>query len=254
MKRRDAFTLTELLVLAPITAMLGGLVLASLSGAQQTFQGAACLSNLRQWGLALGMYCSDYHDYIPDTGGATIPIDTDLNINAWFNVLPSYIGNPPLTNLYNAGKIPVPGVKSVFMCPALGPSDLYYTPNMANPFFAYAMNRLLNGVLSQATENALYKRSVTVFPSRTVFMCDAESGTHHNYMYTDGGFLASYTPIHNGGDNFVFVDGHAEWISFSVYNDGFTPGSEAASSEWIKTRLIYWFPCSICDKNCTPRG
>jgi prepilin-type processing-associated H-X9-DG protein len=252
MKRHDAFTLTELLALAPITAMLGGLVLATLSGAQQTFQGAACLSNLRQWGLAFAMYANDYNNYVVNEGGETVPLDQDYNINAWFNVLPSYIGNPPLTNLYNAGKIPLPGTKSVFMCPALVSSNLTYSPNMTNAFFAYAMNRVMNGV-TDLCPNALYKRSVAVFPSRTVLMCDAESGASHVDPYTDGGFLATYTPIHNGGDNFLFVDGHADWVSYSVYNDGFPPGTHSAYTEWLKPKQIYWFPCSTCDVDCEPK-
>jgi prepilin-type processing-associated H-X9-DG protein len=124
---------------------------------------------------------------------------------------------------------------------------------MTNAFFGYEINRVMTGVLGWCP-NALYKRSVAVFPSRTVLMCDAQCGGGHLYPSTDGGFLAECAPIHNGGDNFVFVDGHAEWISYSTYNDGFTPGTEDASTEWIKTRLIYWFPCSTCDKNGVPRG
>ena len=68
MKRRDAFTLTELLVIVPIIALLGTLMLASLDDAKQTLQAAARLNNKRQWGLAFGLYCNDYHDYMPYEG------------------------------------------------------------------------------------------------------------------------------------------------------------------------------------------
>jgi prepilin-type N-terminal cleavage/methylation domain-containing protein/prepilin-type processing-associated H-X9-DG protein len=249
------FTLIELLVVIAIIGILAAMLLPALNKAREKANAVACISNMHQWGLALGMYCDDWNDYVPDEGGTGDALDSGYNVHAWFNVLGSYIGAPALTNLYHQNKIPVPGMKSVYMCPSLKSTELTYTPTMASGFFAYAMNRLMTGIIASCRdESALYKRSVAVFPSQTVFLSEAESGSHHNYMYTDGGFLAEYTPIHLGGDNFLFVDGHAEWISFSVYNDGFTPGSEDASSEWIKTRLIYWFPCSICDKNCTPRG
>ena len=76
MKRRDAFTMTEMLVLIPVLALVGTLLLASLGDAKQTVQAAACLSNMRQWGLAMGMYCDDYHDYMPYEGSSASPIDT----------------------------------------------------------------------------------------------------------------------------------------------------------------------------------
>ncbi|HVM61960.1 MAG TPA: hypothetical protein VMV72_13950 [Verrucomicrobiae bacterium] len=252
MKRHGAFSLTELLVLVPILALSGGLVLATLNGAQQTFQGAACLSNLREWGQAFAFYANDYQDYVPHEGGGVQPIDTDYNINAWFNVLPSYIGNPPLTNLYNAGKIPVPGVKSVFMCPALVSSNLTYTPSMANPFFAYQMNRVMTGELAPCPHN-LYKRSIAVLPNKTVLMCDGDGSSDPPYPFTDGGFLARGVPRHNGGDNFVFVDGHADWVAYAAYfNPTIPPGSDTmAGTEWARPRQIYWFPCRTCNKVCS---
>jgi len=36
---------------------------------------------------------------------------------------------------------------------------------------------------------------------------------------------------HSGGDNFVFVDGHAAWESSSVYSNGFPAGTANANSE-----------------------
>src|ERR1017187_7457911 len=95
MKRHDGFTLTELLVLLPIIAMLGTLLFASLDSSKQTLQAAQCLSNIRQWGLAMGMYCNDYHDYIPYVGGAS-PIDVGVNLGACYNILPHYISKTPL--------------------------------------------------------------------------------------------------------------------------------------------------------------
>jgi general secretion pathway protein G len=60
--------MTELLVLVPIISLLGALLLPSLDDAKQTLQAAACLSNMRQWGLAFGLYCNDWNDYMPYEG------------------------------------------------------------------------------------------------------------------------------------------------------------------------------------------
>lgn len=59
------FTLIELLVTIAIVAILAALLLPALSSAKQAGRKAACLSNLRQIGLALTTYAHDNGDLIP---------------------------------------------------------------------------------------------------------------------------------------------------------------------------------------------
>jgi prepilin-type processing-associated H-X9-DG protein len=56
MRRREGFTLVELLVVLGIVMVLSGLALSALAGARKSAQSAMCLSNLRQLAVAATEY------------------------------------------------------------------------------------------------------------------------------------------------------------------------------------------------------
>ncbi|HEY3267513.1 MAG TPA: prepilin-type N-terminal cleavage/methylation domain-containing protein [Armatimonadota bacterium] len=62
---RKAFTLIELLIVIAIFAVLAGLLFPVLSKARERARSAQCISNLRQIGVAVGVYLPDWDDRYP---------------------------------------------------------------------------------------------------------------------------------------------------------------------------------------------
>lgn len=58
--RRPGFTLIELLVVTAIVGGLIGLLLPTMAGARDAARAAACLSNVRQFGVGWTLYAGDY--------------------------------------------------------------------------------------------------------------------------------------------------------------------------------------------------
>ncbi len=66
---RRGFTLTELLVVVAIIAVLAAILMPVLIGARERAWMATCASNLKQIGEAFLLYAPDYDDRLPTPGG-----------------------------------------------------------------------------------------------------------------------------------------------------------------------------------------
>jgi prepilin-type processing-associated H-X9-DG protein len=204
------FTFTELLVAVSVGTMLVGAMLPALNTAQDTMKAAVCLGNMHQWGMAIDLYVADQRDYYPYDGDLNAPPCVDANGRAWFNLLPPYINQPKLCDLYNANTPPTPGMKSIFICPSATNTTVSPTSNI--PYFMYALSTCLHAESPLGSPFNTFRRSRMVSPATTIIFCEEPED---NFPETNGQY--DTVQRHSGGSHFVMGDGHAEWIALSNF-------------------------------------
>ncbi len=246
-----AFTLIELLVVIAIIAILASLLLPTLAKAKQQALQANCVSDLKQWGIAEQMYVNDYKDSLPTDGmgpdgdydGGAAPYGMPLDPSAWFNVLPPYVGEHPLSYYYNQPggvpykKMPFPGGNGskIWNCPS-AQMTVQEAQNIVvgageYGFFSFAQNLDLNkipGTATSATDlgaeypyptmgriSSLAKPSATVLMFDCVFnpVTEIDNGSPEYNSVNPGIRFKSLASRHNKGSVLVFTDGHSKWFS-----------------------------------------
>ncbi|MHB8520141.1 MAG: type II secretion system protein [Limisphaerales bacterium] len=133
-RTRNAFTLTELLIVIAVIGVLAALLLPALSKSRQKALGVYCLNNGRQLMAAMTLYTGDYHDLFPpnpDDGNA-IPghnwCSGDAGVGSPQEFNPDLLKDPGrcLVAPYLSGNF------SVFHCPGDKRTGLYQG---ADPFW-----------------------------------------------------------------------------------------------------------------------
>lgn len=190
--KTSGFTLTEILVVIGIIALLAALIFPAFGRVRQKANEATCLANMRQSGAAILVYVADSDGQFPASRGGNFNWDDEL-------LEREIISDFSLTRQG---------------CPE-SRSTLSAT---------YGYNYMQ---LGNAAEHRIGRRRPIQVekPSETIMLADGHNRpgvTWPNLVYWDNSFwLGDNAPIgHRGGVNIVWVDGHASWMSIEdVYPD-----------------------------------
>lgn len=220
---KRGFTLIELLVVIAIIAILAAILFPVFARARENARKAACMSNLKQIGLAVLQYNQDYDEMYP-----VGRFDTSPSLTFWYNVIAPYIQNT-----------------QVFICPTAG---VILDGSAAYGSGGYGWN--IRGTIAGGNGFGYYEGSWGTpsgsgpvhlsevdEPSTTILITDPASNggnSEPNGYYSIGyeSYISNMPVLHggqvgpfigssyasvavSGGGNYLFADGHVKWLAAS---------------------------------------
>jgi len=190
---RRGFTLIELLVVIAIIAILAAILFPVFARAREKARQTACLSNIKQLGLAVMMYAQDYDER-----------------------LPRHCQQPASGANYTWCKATEPYTKNaqIFQCPNM--ATWRNEANMCGGY-TYNLSRLPDGTTVGCTEQTLARITAPAgLLMITESQDDANAVAWCGYWGRDTNTPdPSYvhpTGRHNEGSNVGYADGHAKWL------------------------------------------
>ncbi len=212
---RHGFTLIELLVVITIISILAAMLLPALKNARDSAKKVACISNLKQIGLALITYANDWNGLAP-------PVNTN----------PAQTTRTWIALLHNNAYLPTPvvGKPTIFVCPSQ--EDKVY----ANYSRAYGMQLdpdagstglKYSWILTEPVKNSngtLGANSLVefIFVADSVLELPGDTGHRKQAYYIFNNPIANDHRIHlrhNGKANVLFGDGHVGSVDRSEFEN-----------------------------------
>jgi len=234
---RHGFTLIELLVVISIVALLIALLLPALAAARETGRQVACLSNLRQWGVAVNLYMSEFDGYLPfDRHLVGTSAAADPTPGVWFNALPPYVQAPSYATYYT-GNVSAKeyAAAHIWWCPSARSKYGVGGTTAAGNAFDYSMNEVLDGThhrgpnygAGATPDNVPHVQSASIPVSSETLIFGERSSRVESLS------IGTVDEIRHGGRyvNMLFLDGNAARFEGRLA-DTVSSGSHGPGDHW----------------------
>ena len=208
-----SFTLIELLVVIAIIALLAALLLPALKGVRDRAKAVSCVSNLRQFGVALNTYAQDNRGYFPYS---YTPWGTVNAANRdWGYYMQPYVG--PLVN-GSSGIDPSKLKNNIAWCPA------HTFASIVGTYSTYSLNGEISGLpiasfTHQASCLLVIDGQVSYATLDTYGYRCSRSIYSNLFVAPPTGSGAQVQSWHFGLVNAVYVDGHVAAVSTNAINN-----------------------------------
>jgi prepilin-type N-terminal cleavage/methylation domain-containing protein/prepilin-type processing-associated H-X9-DG protein len=191
---RKGFTLIELLVVIAIIAILAAILFPVFARAREKARQASCSSNLKQIGLAMLMYASDYDGKVIATcaGCGNTPFITGHQGDGGAQALSYYY--PYMKN------------DQIYQCPSVDHKYCYGQ---------VVFNPVAGGMVNAGMSLDKFAGDTTKGPAGVIIITEGlncffwDWGT--NDLNGTGSLWGRIGDWHNGGVNCGYVDGHVKW-------------------------------------------
>lgn len=206
---RSGFSLVELLVSIAVLGILASLLVTVMGKARSHMETTECASNLRQMGVAINLYANEHNGNFP--GPAFVSVFHDLSYrNPSFpqHTLTYYLA-PYLEIDISSDEPERNHVCDVAICPA-------FESNYGPPEGVVAGEAHYQRHRTERYSPFGGKTGDSYMPPMSIATIDERLGRRHSeaiavYDMDESKDYGPGAPIHNGGRNYLYLDGRVEW-------------------------------------------